>query len=497
MKPLFPGDIIELLKKVDFVPAVRLGNSHLEFMEWNEESYADTLEKMIHAVTTMSNAGGGTIVYGVKDDTIGSDKAITGIPEGIELSEIQSLIYKTTSPPLKIFIEQFEYLDKKLFLINVPKSSSNGSGKNGNKGVSIDKEFKSILSGMLRTSSFIKNKTEEQPERKIIEHSIITERTPAPVTYNASDYTATLIKRDWRDIVSQASLEALRNELKRQRIPEDLLNMSDEELLKELDFTQGELLTFGGLLVIGTAEAISRYIPQHEWSYRRLASDTELLASEDGNNNILFSAPRLTELINVDNPILTVKNRLFHHEYPVYNIEALREAIMNAFCHRDYSIPGQVMVKQYKNRIEISNPGHFVGGINTKNILHHDPVARNITLAKILQKIRLVNRSNLGVPRIFKSFLIEGKDPPKYYDYNGLIKLVLFGRQNKKYVNVITRLEEEGHEISVDHLLIIQHLIQHRKITLKKAQEICYQRPVEIIQEIFEDLERWKVFESI
>lgn len=79
--------------------------------------------------------------------------------------------------------------------------------------------------------------------------------------------------------------------------------------------------------------------------------------------------------------------------------------MLNAVIHRDYRIPGSVMLKHYKDRLILTNPGNFIGGIYPNNILHHSPVARNSHLADLLNRFKLVNRSNLGAPRIYKSLI--------------------------------------------------------------------------------------------
>ena len=71
-----------------------------------------------------------------------------------------------------------------------------------------------------------------------------------------------------------------------------------------------------------------------------------------------------------------------------------------------------ILVKQYPDKLEIGNPGGFIGGISSENILHHQPAARNLLLVDALTRMRLVNRSNLGVSRMFQAMLIEGKEPP-------------------------------------------------------------------------------------
>ena len=120
---------------------------------------------------------------------------------------------------------------------------------------------------------------------------------------------------------------------------------------------------------------------------------------------------------------------------------------MNAFSHRDFRKPGPIMIKQFKDRLEISNPGMFIGGVTPKNILHHDPVARNRKLVEILQKTRLVNRSNMGVPRIFKNLLMEGKEPPEYYEDGETIKVIFPASElTAGFRNMIAYLTDKGHE---------------------------------------------------
>jgi predicted HTH transcriptional regulator len=236
----------------------------------------------------------------------------------------------------------------------------------------------------------------------------------------------------------------------------------------------------------------------YEWSFRRMKSDTELISTEDGYNNILTAISRLTELINIDNPVQTIKEGLFHYEYPVFPIEVLREALLNAFSHRDFTKPGPIMVKQFKDRLEISNSGMFIGGVTPKNILHHDPVARNRKLVEILQKTRLVNRSNMGVPRIFKNLLMEGKEPPAYYEDGETIKVIFQASElTAGFRNMIAYLTDKGHDPKIDHLLIIHYLMRHRRMTLQDAQEICYQRPERVMDEIMTEMERMEVIKSI
>ncbi|MCK5493459.1 MAG: putative DNA binding domain-containing protein, partial [Candidatus Omnitrophica bacterium] len=60
---------------------------------------------------------------------------------------------------------------------------------------------------------------------------------------------------------------------------------------------------------------------------------------------------------------------LYRIDVPEINKDAFREAIINAFCHRDYSIPQEVQIAIFRNKVEILNPGRLYAGLSIKDIL--------------------------------------------------------------------------------------------------------------------------------
>ncbi len=139
------------------------------------------------------------------------------------------------------------------------------------------------------------------------------------------------------------------------------------------------------------------------------------------------------------------------------------------------------MVKLYPNRLEVSNNGGFIAGITPDNILHHQPASRNPLLVEALTRLRIVNRSNLGINRMFSALLIEGKEPP-YIREVGESVLVGF---TKRDLNAAFRLfvaEESDHgcNLEVDKLLLLQYLLQHPEIGTGTAAALCQRNEPEI-----------------
>jgi ATP-dependent DNA helicase RecG len=163
---------------------------------------------------------------------------------------------------------------------------------------------------------------------------------------------------------------------------------------------------------------------------------------------------------------------------------------MNAFCHADLRIGGPIMVKLYDNRIEISNNGGFIAGITQDNILHHQPAARNPLLVEALTKLRLVNRSNLGIGRMFSSLLMEGKEPPHIQEIGESVMVTFFKREfNAAFRDFITDESERGHLFNVDELILLLNLIQHSELDTKTAAQLC-QRTEAYVRETLSSMEK-------
>lgn len=96
-------------------------------------------------------------------------------------------------------------------------------------------------------------------------------------------------------------------------------------------------------------------------------------------------------------------------EIPEIPVDAIREALLNSFCHKDYSSGESNEVAIYKNRIEIYNPGTFPEGLEPQDYIDHieRPVRRNpknesIKADASTDKVRIstdkvrINRENLN-----------------------------------------------------------------------------------------------------
>lgn len=115
-------------------------------------------------------------------------------------------------------------------------------------------------------------------------------------------------------------------------------------------------------------------------------------------------------------------------EYPA---NAIREAVLNALIHRDYSVHSEgvyIQMRMYKNRIEIQNPGGVFGRLSIEEIekrKNYD--ARNPGLIKILEEIGIIENRGSGVPTMIDEMKKHGLERPEYIDVRGNFVVTFYG----------------------------------------------------------------------
>ena len=128
-------------------------------------------------------------------------------------------------------------------------------------------------------------------------------------------------------------------------------------------------------------------------------------------------------------------------EFP---IEAVREAIVNAVCHRDYTDEGSVQVMLFRDRLEVLNPGTLPRGWTAANLLQtHDSKPHNGILATAMQWAGYVEKSGYGTEDIVRKCKAWGLREPEYHPSSVDFRLVLW-RQEIKGSRDFTQLGEVG-----------------------------------------------------
>ncbi len=441
--------INDLLPKLDEHIADELEDQDLDFKQWDTQSIKKAVDLLIQNAICMANGGGGTVVFGVADRVESRKLAIKGVPLDVDVNLLKQAVYDRTDPKITPVFEELPVPEGtgRIIIMQIHPGIPPYTDTSGHGTIRVGKDCVPLTGTM---------------------------RGKVSVVTGDTDFTAEEIHTSSNNLLSPVALEKLRDIARAENAPDDLMRLSDRELIRSLGLERNGNLTKAALLLAGTEEALREYVPGYNWTFLKMSSDTEYDNRDDHNWAIPASVMRVEEHILPYNPITTLRHGLFHFEYRTYPEVALREALMNAFCHRDYRIAGPVMIKLYQDRLEISNTGGFIGGVTANNILHHQPVARNPLLVQAMTQLRLVNRSNLGISRMYSSLLMEGKEPPVICESGDSVMMTFFRREISPAFRFFVEEESQaGRSLNVDSLLILQYLLKHREIDTTQASAIC------------------------
>jgi ATP-dependent DNA helicase RecG len=299
----------------------------------------------------------------------------------------------------------------------------------------------------------------------------------------AEDYSALLIPDASWDDLDPLEFERFRRFIRESygRGDTSLVNLPDVELAKALGAVQANhevsAVRVLGLLLFGREEALRRLLPAHEVAF-------QVLAGQRVEVNDFFRWP----LLRVMEELLArfrARNReeelmvgLLRVGVPDYSPVAFREGVANALIHRDYTRLGAVHVQWHDDRIEISNPGGFPEGVRLDNLLVTPPRPRNLLLADAFKRAGVVERTARGIDTIFFEQLRNGRPAPGYDRSNesSVVLVLPGGKANLDFVRLVVEESQADRILSLDDLLILNHLWFERRFTTADAARLI-QKP--------------------
>ncbi len=398
-------------------------------------------------VVAFSNTEGGDLYLGIEDSG-----EITGAHEKHRNpTTVSAFIANHTIPPVAVRAEIIEDIAP-VMRISVPKS----------------------YAGIVATVS-----------GKVLRRRIKADGTPENVPMYPSefatrlsdlrllDYSAMpLFEADLSDF-EPAEINRLRQLISGYSGDKALVELSDEELFKALGFVReqnGHLYpTVTGLLMVGRRESLRRYIPTAEAVFQVLEG-TEVKKNDDLTMPLLATIEKLNEYLEAWNPEQEIEWGLFRMSVPDFNKRAIREAIVNAFSHRDYTKMGRVRVTISDDGLTIANPGGFIEGVSIDNLLTAEPHGRNPQLADALKRIGLAERTGRGIDRIYEGSLLYGRALPDYSQSTN-ITVSLSIQRSKVDAQLAELISNEqnrlGRSLTIQTLLVLNALKDAPKSTVQ------------------------------
>jgi ATP-dependent DNA helicase RecG len=362
------------------------------------------------ALVSFSNADGGAVLIGVEDDG-----TITGIPHKEE--EIQTMLHA---------INSHVYKDQQLPLNNVSK---------------LVLEDKIILYFSVNKGTTM---IYQLPDGRCVRRK---DRSTIPASIDQIQFERQEIKAREYDsqFVDGAIVTDLDLRLLQGIADQYIKGLSIERYLQQIGLAEyaqnGLRLKKAALLLFATD--IDRWHPRSQVRILKVkgnkleAGEKYNVISDDivkGNifELILKSWEHLRSYLAYKTEFGT--NSKFEQKY-IFPEDAVREVILNAIAHRDYSIANAIEIYIFNDRMEIKSPGALLSTLTIKNLyeLEGSHESRNPLIASVLRENKLMREIGEGMKRIFSLMQEQKLEKPELYS-NGLWFRVTFSN-NMPHLN--------------------------------------------------------------
>lgn len=406
---------------------------------------------LIDAVVGMTNTEGGDLFLGVEDDG-----TITGVSnKHTDEIGVAALIANMTVPSIAVRAEILDE-EKAVLKIEIPMSRTITATAGGK---------------VLRRRLKIDGTPENVPMYPFEINSRLSE-------LSLLDFSAQQLNGATKEDLDPNERIRLRKIIKFRKGDKSLLELNDEELDKALRIVKEEngilYPTVTGMLLIGKEDRLDELMPTAKSCFQVLEG-TQVRVNEQFCKPLLATFELFEAYLKAWNPEREMEYGLFRVPIPEFSSAAFREGLVNAFCHRDYTILQMVRLVIEDEGMTISSPGGFIEGVSLHNLLTVEPHGRNQALAYALKRIGLAERTGRGIDRIFEGSIMYGRPWPDYAESTKRYVKLFIQRANPDlaFTKMISNEENKtGRSLPINSLLILSALLNERRLDINRITQI-------------------------
>ncbi|KGG80396.1 ATP-dependent DNA helicase [Caloranaerobacter azorensis H53214] len=441
---------------VSLIDEIKNGESKtLEFKKEfpNNESIAKT-------VIAFSNTSGGKLIIGVDNNG-----KIIGLKENVDIFDLQdkiaSIIYDDCYPNIIPEIYTANIDGKIIIVVEVFRGSLlpyyfKKEGKNNGTYIRI---------GATNRKASYDNILELERQKRNISFD-------EEINYDVDFYSLDIspIRLEFEKVGKQIDMEKLKN-------------------LKLIKEENGKIYPTNGLLIL-----LGKYENCTIKCARFKGKTMDIFLDKKDYNGDLFSQLEKAESfiknhINLRGEIKGLQ-RTDTYEIP---IEAIREALINAVVHRDYTNMGRdIKVGIYDDILNIVSPGGFPSTLTEKDILEGRSEVRNKVIARVFKELNYIEQWGSGIKRIKSTCLKYGLKEPIIKETGDFVDVEIYREVPEsagKVPESAGKVPEKYRDLSEQEIRIIEYIKNNGKITSKEVEKLIgvkNRRAREILKEMID-----------
>lgn len=412
----------------------KLLRSESESVEWKQS--LGEWKEIVVVTAAMATLHGGQICVGIEP---------TGRVCGVELGkgtleDIANKIAQGTSPRVIPSISSIKRDRKTIVVVSVPESTPKPV-------YAFDRPYR-------RSGKTNQRLSQEEAMRLFM--------SSRGVTWDQSTLTDATVDEDIDPALVRRFLLAARSE-RRWEVPDET---AVDRVLRQLGLIQDGKLTVAAVLLFGRNP--QRLLTQAMVRCARFKGSTEVhfLDMKVIQGSIIEQVEEVMAFIKRNTRMSAEIRGLRREETWEYPLEGLREAVVNAICHRDYASPANVQIRIFDDRLEVWNPGELPEGMTVDDLRRpHESKPRNKLIANAFFLIKYIEQFGTGIQRILDGCRAQQLPDPHFEVRGHTFRSVFAPRE--------AGIGEKGDAGRTDRQnRALDYIRQHGRITRAKYEEI-------------------------
>ncbi len=421
------------------------------------KSYAPNYVELAKDVVAFANNKGGFIILGITD----KEKEVNPdfIYNGSEIMKLIKNIQDLTKPSITLVPHKVIYKNNEIIILEIPFSE----------------QLHCTSQGLYVIRNYDGNKIIEPHEMVTVQSQknlIMFDRKlwKLPIESKEKDKHGNIVPA-WQNIEKLRNLFAL---IKQKKPDSQYLKSSQHEFAETLGIVVetdwGYMPTTTGILFTGTEKSLKE-LPFAYISYIRYKADGSYTPYEFKGTLIETINACFNQLKSEIN-VLEFQYGLFREYVEDYSEIVLRELIMNAIAHRDYSRLQNIQIRKYSEYLEIESPGCFPQGITSENYLRKSN-PRNPAIMDILREIGYAEKAGSGFDKIFTALLTKGKRLPEIEESSDNLLVRIY---SETVSETLLKLNKEykdkfGTDMELDKAIILNEIAMAGSIILTDLEK--------------------------
>jgi ATP-dependent DNA helicase RecG len=413
-----------------------LEGEHCEFKEWKTKGDFDGLTKYACA---LANEGGGLFVLGVTDQR---PRRIVGTSVWPQIEETRKSLNQRIH--LTTLWEEFLTSEGRVLVITVPRHAyglpASWDGR------AWMRENDSLVPLCEASRKLIWDEIGRDYSSEACPGLTIGDLNPVALDDFRSAWVNSLLSR---------------REHAENRDAERIEGLSHEQLLRDIDLLRADsTLVVAALILFGTKSAVRNHLAQAEliYEYRNTPASGPADLRIEFQEGFFAWHSLLWQQVNEPsrNPRQSFQSGLFVRQLPTFAERPVREALLNAVCHRDYLLGSSIFIRHEPTRLSIESPGGLLPQVTVETMLDRQ-APRNRRIAEIFQRCGMVERSGQGMNLIFEDAITSAKQLPTTEASSHQFNLILHGVvQDPAFLSYLERVGlETMRHYDTAHLMVL------------------------------------------